>query len=234
VRTDVVPNQPFIFRSYNNIVGCDDVVINHCLKIPRSPFTGTCFALSWQAARATTAAVPYFKMMKVPIHSMTDIALDHEDDDDTPKDDYMSFIDGGVVHNDPSAVAYFEAKHLYGEDRPVILVSLGTGSLQATRQSVPYLISKLSTSLFGGLFDSKEASSRVMLRNILQEGKNYFRFNCNIKISDMTASECMHYWKKRGAKYAQKPSVNKKLRQVAKYCAKYKDSPLPIKKISSQ
>jgi len=198
--------------------------------------------LSWHAARATSASTPYFEAMRIPMHCLSDIATETgiieeaKNDDNKCDDKYdsgterMTFIDGGFVHNDPSLVAFVEGKNLYGNDRPIILVSVGTGSLPSTRQKIPHSITKLSTSLFGGMFDVKEASTRVILRNILEEGKNYFRFNCTIGTDDMAEGEYMTYWQQKGNSYASEPSVNDKISKIAKYCASFKNVPLPIKK----
>lgn len=67
---------------------------------------------TWQVARATSAAPTYFSPASFPSEDGT----------------VYSFVDGGVVANNPSMEAYAEARRRYGPDREIILVSLGTGS----------------------------------------------------------------------------------------------------------
>ena len=61
----------------------------------------------WEACRATSAAPTYFKPYRF--------------------DNVNSFIDGGVFANNPSMCAYAEAKHMWGDEEPIYLLSLGTG-----------------------------------------------------------------------------------------------------------
>ncbi|KAI1161870.1 FabD/lysophospholipase-like protein [Nemania serpens] len=66
---------------------------------------------AWEAARATSAAPPYFKPF-----------LKHETQ--------TSFIDGALYHNNPVWVAHHERKLIWGDKAtspPDILLSLGTG-----------------------------------------------------------------------------------------------------------
>ena len=65
----------------------------------------------WQVGRATSAAPTYFP---------PSVAENLEGDT-------YSFIDGGVVANNPAMQVYVEIKKRYGDHRKVILVSLGTG-----------------------------------------------------------------------------------------------------------
>jgi len=72
-----------------------------------SKYSGTCDSLAWEAARATSAAPTYF-------------------DSFIFKD--KKFVDGGLVANNPSIIAYDEAVLIWG-NRPVeCILSLGTGS----------------------------------------------------------------------------------------------------------
>jgi len=137
--------------------------------------------------------------------------------------DFLRFIDGGIVHNDPSLIGLIEAKKLYGEHLPILLISVGTGALPPQRAQVPKSFIDLSTSLFGGLFDAKESSCRMIVRNLLKEGGNYFRFCPEIAVNDMADAQYLSYWVKRGYLYAKTPSVLKKLEALAKYCSQFSD-----------
>lgn len=85
----------------------------------------TCFI--WQAARATTAAPTYFPPITI----------------DEPKPP-ASYIDGGLKHNNPSALAIEEAGLLWPTVKRFTLVSIGTG-----RQGLGILPElPMSTSIF--------------------------------------------------------------------------------------
>ncbi|HBT64149.1 MAG TPA: patatin [Ruminococcaceae bacterium] len=60
-----------------------------------------------QAVRATSAAPTFFPPVKIGNHS---------------------FIDGGIVANNPALCAYAEARNLYPHEGEFLIVSLGTGS----------------------------------------------------------------------------------------------------------
>ncbi len=44
-----------------------------------------------------------------------------------------------------------------------------------------------------GLFNSKEAANRIVLRNFLHEGRNYFRFNGYMKETDMVNTDLVKF-----------------------------------------
>ena len=70
------------------------------------------------AARATSAAPSYFEPVKVQM----------------PNASY-SFVDGGVVANNPAMCAYVEAKKMFPAGRAFLVVSLGTGDMV---KPIPY------------------------------------------------------------------------------------------------
>jgi patatin-like phospholipase/acyl hydrolase len=66
-----------------------------------------------KVAYATSAAPTYFEPLKLETRDTID---------------YFSLVDGGVYANNPAMCAYAEAKR-YEPERPVMMVSLGTGQL---------------------------------------------------------------------------------------------------------
>ena len=70
----------------------------------------------WQAARATSAAPSYFREMFI---------------DDPPPG--MDFMDGGLLHNNPSSIALQEARCIWPTIKHFGLVSIGTGRPKSVR-----------------------------------------------------------------------------------------------------
>lgn len=114
----------------------------------------------WEAGLATTAAPTYF-----PPFSTDERAL----------------VDGGVVANNPSALALAEARRRW-PDEEVVLVSLGTG-----RVRTPYLPSevtkwreyKWTLPVIDLLFAGTSDSTDYVLRYCLPKDC-YFRFQCDV------------------------------------------------------
>ena len=93
-----------------------------------------CDVPAWMAIRATTAAPTYFRSM--------------------PLDAERALIDGGVVANNPSMLAYREATKGQGRD-VAVLVSLGTGDFtdkggRSGNRAVQTLASVAVSAFFGG------------------------------------------------------------------------------------
>jgi len=74
----------------------------------------------WEAGRATSAAPLFFK----PIHI------------NTPPPG-LTFVDGGLGHNNPSEVALQEAQRLWPTAKQFCLVSVGTGRQRSVKLSMP-------------------------------------------------------------------------------------------------
>jgi predicted acylesterase/phospholipase RssA len=70
----------------------------------------------WEAVRATSAAPIFFKPITIEI----------------PRPG-ATFIDGGLVYNNPAELALSEAKKIWTTAKKVRLVSLGTGRLKSVR-----------------------------------------------------------------------------------------------------
>src|SRR5579871_4847572 len=73
----------------------------------------------WKAARATSAAPTFFMPIKVepPLPAIT-------------------YVDGGLGHNNPSRLAQLEAKRIWPTARSCCLVSIGTGRPSSVRTAV--------------------------------------------------------------------------------------------------
>jgi hypothetical protein len=98
---------PVLFRSY------------------RIPGNSASNCAIWQAARATSAAPTFFKAMEI-----------QDPDDDNPGEGpQITYVDGGLGHNNPAQLARQEARELYPESSSCVLISLGTG----LQRSVEYI-----------------------------------------------------------------------------------------------
>jgi predicted acylesterase/phospholipase RssA len=73
----------------------------------------------WQAARATSAAPTFFKPMKI--------------DNRLPA---MTYVDGGLIHNNPSLLAQDEARRIWPASKFCCLVSIGTGRPRSAKVEV--------------------------------------------------------------------------------------------------
>jgi hypothetical protein len=88
----------------------------------------------------------------------------------------LRLIDGGIVCNNPADVALHEARLLFGRERPVVLVSIGTGCGVAAEQPTAgsYLPSWLQT-LVNAIGDVHQTDATVA--HALGTGDSYWRFN---------------------------------------------------------
>jgi patatin-like phospholipase/acyl hydrolase len=78
-------------------------------------------------ARATSAVPTYFPPKKLQRRSLSA--------DKGPVAPFYSLIDGALATYDPSLVAYAHSQHLFGEETPLLLLSLGTSTIPLS----PYL-----------------------------------------------------------------------------------------------
>jgi len=89
----------------------------------------------------------------------------------------LRLIDGGIVCNNPADVAIHEARLLFGRDRPLVLVSVGSGCGVAAETPVggsSYLPSWLQT-LVNAIGDVHQTDATVA--HLLGTGDMYWRFN---------------------------------------------------------
>lgn len=114
----------------------------------------------WEAGLATAAAPTYFP----PFHAGE-----------------RALIDGGVVANNPSALAFAEARRRWPEEE-ILLVSLGTGRVRK-----PYLASEVKKwgpmewigPLIDFLFAGASDSTDYVLEHCLSKDR-YYRFQCDV------------------------------------------------------
>ena len=87
----------------------------------------------------------------------------------------LRFIDGAIACNNPTAVGIFEARRLYGRDRALVVVSLGTGAAIPCETETDYRDpGNVSSNLVGATCDVLQVDAIV--RHVLGEGDRYFRF----------------------------------------------------------
>ena len=88
----------------------------------------------------------------------------------------LRLIDGGIVCNNPADVAIHEARLLYGRERPLVLVSCGTGCGVAAEApgAGGYLPTWLQT-LVNAIGDVHQTDATVA--HLLGSGDTYWRFN---------------------------------------------------------
>ncbi|KAJ8046693.1 Calcium-independent phospholipase A2-gamma [Holothuria leucospilota] len=110
----------------------------------------------WEALRASSAAPGYFEEFKL--------------------DDYV-FQDGGVLTNNPCALAVHECRLLWPDTPIQCVVSVGTGRYDPMDQEFPAELSSLKTKLIKVLCSATDTEAvHTILQDLLPAGK-YFRFN---------------------------------------------------------
>jgi uncharacterized protein len=123
-------------------------------------------------AYATSAAPTYFEALKLETADTVD---------------YFSLIDGGVYASNPAMCAYAEARR-YNPERPMMMVSLGTGELT---RSLPYDEIKdwglrewiwPHTPILSVMFDGMSDSVDYQLNQVLDE-RLYFRFQPKLDLA---------------------------------------------------
>ncbi|MBI3244633.1 MAG: patatin-like phospholipase family protein [Chloroflexi bacterium] len=139
------------------------------------------------AARATSAAPSYFEPVKVQM----------------PNASY-SFVDGGVVANNPAMCAYVEARKIFPTAKHFILVSLGTGDMvkpilydKAKDWGLAEWVQPLFNILLDG--DAVDYQLRQLMPIIRDEPRHYYRFQTrpdpNIEPIDDTSPDYINLLK---------------------------------------
>jgi patatin-like phospholipase/acyl hydrolase len=125
-------------------------------------------------ARATAAAPTYFPPVRFPVDPAREVIL----------------IDGGVVANNPSFIAFFEAlrlERLQGREAKVVVVSLGTGRPPERAVTYKEVFSrswlKLAMGMLGVVFDgTSEVADELIARIVAGRGpgSHYWRFQTEL------------------------------------------------------
>lgn len=171
-------SMPLSFSLSNVAITAVEISNNNRLHLFRSSYAqrdrGYDF-IKVDVARATSAAPTYFPPVRIkPIQDTT----------------HYDFIDGGLGANCPSLVAYYEAERLFGTNRPINLISVGTGMIQ---KAIDYETAiamglvgwaRASTSI---LFDTQTAQSLRTTERLLstRPKSKFYRFQSPIKVADL-------------------------------------------------
>jgi len=109
--------------------GDDDLVLVTTAADMRMRFAGDCGLSLVDSLRATSAAPWYLEEVCVHKDLQTgDVYGIGRRPPEGTHSAQLRLIDGGLMCNNPADVAIHEAKLLFGRDRPLLVVSVGTGS----------------------------------------------------------------------------------------------------------
>jgi len=115
-----------------------------------------------EAARATSAAPTYFAPASI---------------------NEQTLVDGGIYANNPSAVAYAEARQLWPNEE-IMLVSVGTGSIIAEphlyNEAVNWGLARWAQPLINYVFEGVSASTHNVLSQLLPKNR-YYRFQPTLR-----------------------------------------------------
>ncbi len=173
-----VPLSLWVWRNYNIV--CDknnSKDTNENLELGGAD--GTFRARVHECMRATTAAPSYFEPLKYGESLL---------------------CDGGLLVNNPAALALKEAKKLYPGVPIEALVSVGTGNLEHTGERLQMGWNTIFNQLLHSITDTQEVNA--ILESVLPKGK-YFRFNSKIKRFniDETNTKELDYLKEKVKEY---------------------------------
>ncbi|EDV25914.1 uncharacterized protein TRIADDRAFT_3592, partial [Trichoplax adhaerens] len=160
IQTISIPNTPKVAAIATHVSGPRPVPFvfrNYCHKQTAIPYyPGTYNVRPWEAVRASAAAPGYFQEYKIGNNV---------------------FLDGGLVSNNPAAVALHECKLLWPDTPIKCLVSLGTGYYCPSSDQEVKFDGSLSNK-FKIIIDSATDTLKIhnVLKDILPAGA-YYRFN---------------------------------------------------------
>lgn len=160
---------PHLFRNYANPrARRDETDLKELTPAPE--LVGTTNNLIWEAARATSAAPTYFPPAVV---------------------DKMTYVDGGVVANNPTEIAWHEASNLFGDDKIGLVLSIGTGIGNITEKKTSTLFT-WANAMADMVTNTKTTDNSVRrwatkLNNLLGEKICYRRLDVPISNGDKLA-----------------------------------------------
>ncbi|KAA0202146.1 hypothetical protein HAZT_HAZT009803 [Hyalella azteca] len=120
-----------------------------------SHYSGTSRALLWQAVRASAAAPGYFSEFQL---------------------DDKVLMDGGIIVNNPAAIAVHEARQLWPDSSFQCVVSLGTGRFQPVEPAAS-LSMNWGNKLRSVINSATDTEGVHTIMHDLLPGNVYFRFN---------------------------------------------------------
>lgn len=121
-------------------------------------------------ARATSAGPTYFPMKEFPSTSIE--CTSHY------------YVDGGMAVNNPSLIALSEAYRIFGSERRINLISLGTGKRITTIEPKEHMLIYRADPVITTLFDAQADTSDRILSNLSEMshvGIKYHRFQVDLE-----------------------------------------------------
>ncbi|XP_054668132.1 calcium-independent phospholipase A2-gamma isoform X3 [Grus americana] len=197
------PLKAFVFRNYNHFPGV------------KSHYIGGCQYKLWQAIRASSAAPGYFQEYILG----NDLHQNWASRVSSPETFHWSIclqMDGGLLLNNPSALAVHECKCLWPSVPLQCLISLGTGRYESEgKTNVTYTSLKAKlTNVISSATDTEEVHTML---DALLPPDTYFRFNplMNEDIPlDESRKEKLNQLQTDGIRYLERNE--EKLRKAAK------------------
>ncbi|XP_009285119.1 PREDICTED: calcium-independent phospholipase A2-gamma isoform X1 [Aptenodytes forsteri] len=197
------PLKAFVFRNYNHFPGV------------KSHYIGGCQYKLWQAIRASSAAPGYFQEYVLG----NDLHQNWASRVSSPESFHWSVClqkDGGLLLNNPSALAVHECKCLWPNVPLQCLISLGTGRYESEgKTNVTYTSLKAKlTNVISSATDTEEVHTML---DALLPPDTYFRFNplMNEDIPlDESRKEKLNQLQTDGIRYLERNE--EKLRKAAK------------------
>jgi hypothetical protein len=87
----------------------------------------------------------------------------------------LRYIDGAIACNNPASVGIFEARRLFGKQRPLVVVSLGTGAaVPRETKTRSQDIGNVMGNLVNATCDVLQVDT--LARHVLHDTDLYFRF----------------------------------------------------------